>query len=299
MESLPPLPTLVTFEATARLGSFTRAASELCLTQSAVSRQIAQLEGYLGRALFERDHMRIRLTISGQHYFEFVSRMLNECIEATSDIRTRANEQRLIVACSSAVGRLWIAPLLGAFVEQHPEAEVRLMVVDSLGTLNANQFDLAIYYLRSTPPAGLKAECLFKEVVGAYCAPDYLMGRQLQAKELLQHRLLVLEDSQRQWIQWPQWFAQLGISEPVKRQIVCNNYAILTDWAQSGHGIMLGWHPMIDRLVENCSLVRACCEDVLTDNAYFLLKPRDRLTNRIAKIFEAWLLEQPLTGNSG
>lgn len=103
IEPLPPLQNLIAFEAAVRHGSFTRAATELNLTQSAISRQVAQLEEFLGRALFRREHKRIHLTVAGQIYAEQIQRMLILCAEATAQVITHSGEQQLTLACSSGV----------------------------------------------------------------------------------------------------------------------------------------------------------------------------------------------------
>jgi len=109
---LPPLPSLIAFEAAMRHGSFTRAAAELHLTQSAISRQIAQLERFLGKKLFLREPRALRLTVSGQRYAALVQRLLVDCAEATEDIMKRKGHQELTVACSQGVAVLWLTPRL-------------------------------------------------------------------------------------------------------------------------------------------------------------------------------------------
>ncbi|MBB2896336.1 LysR substrate-binding domain-containing protein [Pseudomonas sp. AS2.8] len=290
IEPLPPLTNLIAFEATVRLGSFTRAALELNLTQSAISRQVAQLEAFLGRALFRREHKRLHLTVSGQRYAERVQQLLAGLAETTADVMDLSGEQQLVLACSSGVAALWLGPLIGRFASAFPGIDVRLRVLDNLDTLLKPEFDLALYFLREPPPPGLAGRQLFPEWVGAYCAPDYLGGRQLSPPELLERRLLMIEDGQRRWLSWAEWFARLGYPAPrIRQRLTVSQYPILVDLAVAGHGIVLGWRPMIDAHLRSGTLVEACSECVQGQGGYYLLWPGDRQPGLAARRFEAWL----------
>jgi len=292
IDPLPPLPTLIAFEATVRLGSFTRAALELNLTQSAISRQVAQLEAFLGRALFRREHKRLHLTVSGQRYAERVQQLLAGLAETTAEVMDHSGEQQLVLACSSGVAALWLGPLIGQFATAFPAIDVRLRVLDNLDTLLKPEFDLALYFLRELPPPGLAGRQLFPERVGAYCAPDYLGGRQLSPAELLDRRLLMIEDGQRRWLSWEEWFSRLGHPAPrIRQRLTVSQYPILVDLAVAGHGVVLGWRPMIDGHLRSGTLVPACADSVQGQGGYYLLWPGDRLPGLAARRFEAWLNE--------
>ncbi|WP_415769010.1 LysR substrate-binding domain-containing protein [Pseudomonas sp. LB3P38] len=290
IEPLPPLHNLVAFEAAARHRSFTRAATELHLTQSAVSRQIAQLEAFLGRALFRRENRIIHLTTAGESYYAFIHQMLGECAQATSELMTHNGAQELTIACSSGVAMLWLGPMLGHFTEAFPNIDVRLRVVDSLDSLARTEFDIAIYFSRSSRISGLDSRRLFGESVGAYCSPTFLSGRRLEPSQLVHHRLLVLEDGQRQWLSWQDWFGLLGVNVPViEHRLTSNYYAAMIDMAVAGRGVIMGWEPIIDRLVDSGALVPACDSRVDNGGAYYLLHPSDQMTSRAARSFEDWL----------
>jgi DNA-binding transcriptional LysR family regulator len=293
IDPLPPLQNLIAFEAAVRHGSFTRAAAELHLTQSAISRQVAQLEEFLGRALFRREHKRIHLTVAGQVYAEEVHRLLTQCAEATAKVITHSGEQQLTLACSSGVAALWLGPLLGRYVDEFPSVDARLRVVDGLDSLVRAEFDLAVYFLGATSPSGLASQLLFPESVGAYCAPSYLQGRTLAAAELLDHRLLMLEDGQRQWLSWSSWFARQDIDASIiRKRLTVNHYPLLVDMAIAGHGIVLGWRPMIDEHLRSGALVPACAEMIGAVGGYYLLTPTASLPSRAARAFEKWLTAQ-------
>ena len=290
IEPLPPLQTLIAFEAAVRHGSFTRAAAELNLTQSAISRQVAQLEDFLGRALFRREHKKLLLTASGESYAESVRATLGRFADSTADIMSRNSTHSLALACSSGVAALWMTPLIGEFLGDYPDAEISLRVVDSLDSLIRAEFDIAIYFLRTAAPSGVTAELMFKEAVGAYCSPDYLAGRVLMPHELAGERLLVLEDGQRPWLCWQSWFAAAGIPNfSPKKRLTVSHYPLLVDLAIAGQGVVLGWSPIIDTFVESGELVPVSDHQVQGEGGYHLLRPDGRSATRIVRAFDEFL----------
>lgn len=294
---LPPLPSLIAFEAVTRHGSFTRAAAELHLTQSAVSRQIAQLERFLGKKLFLREPRALRLTVSGQRYAALVQRLLVDCAEATEDVMKRKGHQELTVACSSGVAVLWLTPRLARFRALHPDCRLRLIVNDSLASLSETDFDMGIYFLRDGPPSGMAARRLYDEEVFPVCSPSYLAGRRLAPQDLCHETLLLLEDGQRQWMSWQNWLAHNGMPDArIERQILSNQYPILLQLAMEGHGIVLAWRHMIDACMQAGLLVRACQASASLGGGYYAVWPRDRIEHAAARSFRSWLVAESEMG---
>src|SRR5450432_2146058 len=125
--TLPPLDLLRGFEAAARHLSFTRAAAELFLTQSAVSRQIQALEGFVGLPLFERRHKALALTEAGQAYYRSISQALGEIRESTRKLREARQGHVLTVTTTVSFAALWLVPRLSHFRKTHPRVDVRIM----------------------------------------------------------------------------------------------------------------------------------------------------------------------------
>jgi len=276
-----------------RHSSFTRAAAELHLTQSAISRQIAQLERFLGKKLFIREPRALRLTVSGQRYAEEVQRLLVGCAEVTEDIMKRKGHSELTVACSSGVAVLWLTPRLARFRALQPECHLRLIVNDSLAALSETDFDMGIYFLRDGPPSGLAVRRLYDEEVFPVCSPAYLAGRTLTPKDLLQETLLMQEDGQRQWLSWQNWMAQNDLADVrIEHQILSNQYPILLQLAMEGHGIVLAWRHMIDACMREGLLVRACEASASLGGGYYAVWPRDRIEHAAARSFRNWLVEE-------
>jgi DNA-binding transcriptional LysR family regulator len=290
---LPPLQCLVAFESAVRHASFTKAAAELHLTQSAVSRQIQQLEDFLGRSLFVREHRALRLTIAGEGYAKHVQWLLTNCSEATLDVMKRYGDQELTIACSSGVAVLWLTPRLGAFRTAYPHVKIRMIVRDGLASLSPAEFDVGLYYIRQRAEPHFTARRLFDEEVCSVCSPAYLAGRVLEPADLAHETLLIQEDAQRQWMSWPEWFRINGVTMPASpHAIVANHYPQLVQLAILGQGVVLGWRHMIDDCLRAGLLVRASHAWASHGGGYYVVSPNDRSQNQAARVFTRWLFER-------
>jgi DNA-binding transcriptional LysR family regulator len=290
---LPPLQCLIAFEAAVRHASFTKAAAELHLTQSAISRQIAQLEEFLGRSLFVREHRALRLTIAGDRYAKHVQWLLANCSEATLDVMKRYGDQELTIACSSGVAVLWLTPRLGEFRAAHPNVRIRMIVRDGLASLSPAEFDVGLYYVRQRAEPHFTARRIFDEDVYPVCSPSYLAGRLLQPADLTCETLLMQEDGQRQWMSWPEWFRLNDVAMPDSPQsVVVNHYPQLVQMAILGQGVVLAWRHMIDACLKEGLLVRATHSSASHGGGYYVLSPNDRSQNQAARLFTRWLFDQ-------
>ncbi|UVT00111.1 LysR substrate-binding domain-containing protein [Burkholderia glumae] len=292
IQPLPPLQCLVSFDAAARLGNFTRAAEELNVTQGAVSKQVVKLEQFLGTQLFVRDANALRLTIAGQEYALRIHNLLTECADVTASAMKHAHRSGITVACASGTAMLFMSRQVAEFSAAHPEIPIRVIVREAVFELSPSEFDVAFYYVRNALPAGMTGNLLIAEEVGAYCAPTYLEGRTLSAGELATKTLLVADEQQRQWMGWHDWFKLTGaeISTPAST-VTANSYPLLLDLAVQGKGIILGWNRMITPLVEQERLVRASSATATYGGAYYTLWPAERRPTRSAMTFIEWLTD--------
>jgi DNA-binding transcriptional LysR family regulator len=291
---LPPLQYLVAFEAAVRLGSFTRAAAELHVTQGAVSRQIQLLEEFLGRSMFVRANRSLKLTTAGQRYAEEVAAVLAECADATLRVMKRPGSMELCVACPTGLSALWLTPRLPSFCSAHPDVNLRLIVRDDPTSLSPGEFDVGIYYSRNDPPAQYTARKIFNEEIVPACAPAYAGSRDIGLDDLPNEKLLMLDDSLRPWITWPEWFSLKGGKIPKEglKATMSNSYVQLIQLAVLGQGIMLAWRPMIDPLFESGALCRVTDQSARRGGAYYVLNASDRMQNLAGRIFTKWLFEQ-------
>jgi DNA-binding transcriptional LysR family regulator len=181
---LPSLELLKAFEAAARQLSFTRAGDELFLSQSAVSRQIQQLETQLGTPLFIRRTRALLLTDSGQRYYKDVNQALNQLRAAGASLAATPTGRLVTVTTTVTFASLWLVPYLADFQQQHPDIEVRIGADNAVRDLEAGQLDVAIRYA-TRQRAGPDAVRLFGEYVLPVCSPTLARKGSLRPRRRL------------------------------------------------------------------------------------------------------------------
>lgn len=291
---LPPINSLVVFEAAARNLNFTRAAEELGVTQAAVSRQIAALEAHLNAKLFERLHHALRLTAKGKAFQQVVARGLDSIANSAEAIRQADTEVRVTLFANVAVATFWLNPRLPLLARRFPDTDVRLIASDEDPDDGLDGLDLAILYGDGQWPK-LDTELLFGEELFPVCSPDYLRQAPLlqSAADLLQHSLLHIDQHAPDWINWRMWLEAQGVAPPRRiRGPKFNNYALLIDMAVEGRGIGLGTRHLVDRLLEEGALVRALDASLVSERGYYLVTRRDRRLSAEAQAVLRWLRRQ-------
>jgi LysR family transcriptional regulator, glycine cleavage system transcriptional activator len=184
VQFLPTTTALRCLDASARWGSFTRAAKELNLTQSAVSNQILNLERQLGVTLFGREHGRLELTPAGRLFWEETLAALQQLNRATRRITDKSDKQStLTVSAPSSFANLWLMPRIAEFVRQNPDVRLNLIDRSDAGSLPSAQVDASIE-LCETHPAGMSSLCVLSLVYRPYASPALLRRPDL-AKHLV------------------------------------------------------------------------------------------------------------------
>lgn len=295
---LPPLNSLVAFEAAARHLSFTRAADELSVTQGAVSRQVRHLEDYLGRALFIRDKRALSLTDTGADYYDSVQQSLLQLAGATGDILQWQGDQQVTVVTTNAMASFWLLPRFNEFQEQHPEIDLRILAVESLRNIRHNEFDLALFYCR-TPPEDLRATPLFSESVFPVCSPAYLQKNPQIADplQLATSTLLSLE-VREDWLSWRDWFEGCDLPPPTEqaRRLKINNYPLVIQSALNGQGLALAWANLVDDYLASGLLVRPVDNALITESQFYMLQPPPTLRPKTGvELVRQWLLSHAAT----
>lgn len=300
IKPLPPMNSLIVFEAAARHLSFTKAADELNVTQGAISRQIRQLEEYLGKELFIRANRNILLSPTGAQYYQTIYASLLNIAQATAEIKKWQGDRQVTVATTNAMASLWLLPKVAGF-QQSEEIDLRILATDNIQDLYKMDFDIALFYCK-VPPVGMQTTMLFPEEVFPVCSPGYLeQFKDTQDQiQFFEKSLLYLDDSQKDWINWNEWFTavNLPIVKP-KNRININNYPMLLQAAINGHGLALAWGSLVDDYLKSGALVRPVDTVLRTHASFCMLEPLDRgVIPSSVKHFRMWLLEQ-LPGKVG
>lgn len=268
--SLPPLGTLRTFEAVARHLSFTRAADELALTQSAVSHQIRALEEHLGARLFQRRHRAIELAADGQTLLEGVRAGLDSVLFASERLRSRRRVGVLTVAAPAAFAVWWLVPRLGRFAALHPEIEVRIAAIDGREPdLRRDGIDVAVVKRAAQGAAGnAVAMPLLHELVFPVCAPS-LLGQAWSLRsprDLLPFTLIECDEAETEDAEfaWSTWLGRFGLEAAASlRRLRFSHFGVALSAAVDGLGIALGRSPMVDAELAAGRLVRPFAKQVV------------------------------------
>ncbi len=292
---LPPLELLPTFDAAARHLSFTKAAAERFLTQSAVSRQIKALEEELGVALFRRRHRAIELTDDGRRLSEAVRIALEGLRDTVGQIRVPVRREVLALTTTPGFAALWLIPRLAVFVAEHPGIDVRIDATLEQRDLVSDEFDLAIRYALSSAKLGAP---LFQETVQPVCAPALARDRKRPLKtmaDLFQHTLLQVNLPRDMGIQteWEPWAQIVGIdSLKSVRSVTFTTYDSAIAAAVAGQGVALGRHPLVNELLKKRALVAPLKDERSSARAYFLVLEPNAARRPAVRAFADWLIGQ-------
>jgi len=273
----PSLDLLRGFEAAARHLNFTRAADELFITQSAVSRQIKALEERLGVALFLRQPKGLRLTQQGERLYRAVSSALRQVSEAMEGLTRRTGPSVVTVTSTLGFCALWLVPRLSSFQKSFPEVEVRVASSDRVLNLDRERIDVSIRYCPAhAVPKG--AEWLFNEELLPVCSPVLLNapGRPLREPgDLRQHVLLHLDDpgNPTPWLSWSHWLETAGVPGLKSAgSLAFNYYDQVVRAALAGQGVALGRSPLVQDLLQDGSLVVPLVARGATDRGYWVVQ---------------------------
>lgn len=296
---LPALDLLKSFEASARLLSFTKAGQELFLSPSAVSRQIGQLESQLGVALFLRRVRSLLLTDAGQAYYREIGDLLQKLREATARLSRPQASGVVTVTTTITFASLWLVPRLADFQRRHSEISVHVAADNAFRDLKSGGLDLSIRYC-TREMAGPGAEKLFGERVVPVCSPALISGRTLaKPEDLAGFTLLHFEDPDGRGpgLSWDVWFEVMRM-RPVrgKSSLRFSHYDQLMRAAIEGQGVALGRIPLVEPWIREGRLAMPFKDKRFSigakNRAYWLLLSPIAAKKNNVQTFAAWLREQ-------
>ena len=289
---LPSLDLLAGFEAAARHLSFTKAGEELFITQSAVSRQIKELEDQLGVSLFHRRHRALQLTEAGQQFYAAAAQVLTTMRTATSRLRAQGGKRPLAVTTTASFAALWLIPRLAGFRRRHPDVDVRITADTRVQDLERDGLDLAIRH-GSAALAGPDAVRLFGERVFPVCSPKLLKKNPLrEPADLKNHTLLQYDDPEvrHPWLHWKTWLeiARIPDLRPAGT-LSFSGYEQIIPAAVAGHGVALGRSPLVKDLLVSKELVAPFKSSADPARAYYAIVSKNAAGRPEVADFVEWL----------
>lgn len=287
---IPPLSALQAFEAIARRRSFSLAAQEMHLTPSAVSHQLAKLEGLLGVRLFERSARGVELTPAGHNYLQRVANALGAINTATEDLR-HGVQDTLYLHSSPSFASLWLMPRIALFAKRHPDISLVLSASHVHSDFQLGQMDIDIRYGLPNWP-NLEVEPIFTEHIQPLASPEFIRTHALhQPMDLLRVPLI---QSSVNVVQWADWFSRFGEGQRPERMGLRFDRAMMSmDAAVQSLGVALESASLGQGLVSSGKLQPVFEESMsLQVQAHFAVYPARHAARPEVVAFLSWLREE-------
>ncbi|AOY89549.1 LysR family transcriptional regulator [Marinobacter salinus] len=306
---LPPLKALPVFEAVARLNSFSLAAEELAVSQSAVSHQIKQLETYLGEMLFWRSGRTVTLTDEGRQYLDGISSALLQ-IERASEHLLGHEESRIRLSVFSSFAVRWLVPRLPDLQRLHPQVELSLEMSSENPVLSDRVADCFITVNRSSP--AYSYELLYVERLFPVCSQDYWqrirreLGREgadaddlaLTPEDIARFPLLSTHSIfEKPAGDWEVWYRAVDKSIPGNARVQHFSHMLLALEAARFHqGIALTNDYMLSTRKDSEDFVRLPCHPVMTGDEFYFAWKTSRRSERGLQLLRRWLVDEAIRG---
>ena len=286
----PPLRNLRAFCVAARQRSFKLAASELCLTPSAVSHQMKELETQLGMRLFERKTRSLELTRAGHHLLEEVEPLLEALDRSLAQFVRRHGRQTLRVRLPALFANELFIPRLGEFCEAHPSIDVQLDTRDPRPATHPPTADVSIV-LAEAAPHGLRSVRLFSCPFTAVCARQHAGSVARLGREVFAMLPLIVDRTRP--FAWSSWAEEVGLATPEPKQVIeLDTMIAVVRAAERGLGIALVPTLLCESWIRSGALVRVFAVELPTADAYYLVsRPKDAERAPV-KALTHWAVQQ-------
>ncbi|PVE23814.1 LysR family transcriptional regulator [Microvirga sp. KLBC 81] len=285
---LPVLSSLRAFEAAGRHLSFSRAADELLITQSAISHHIRKLEEELGVNLFVRQARSVMLTPEGEKYLTCLSQAFDLMAKGTGEIRV-SERRTLRVSLLASFATHWLIPRLSHFTAAHPEIDLILEPSIRSVDLAVDQIDLAIRYGRGSWD-GTKSQQFLAEQISPVCSPAFIERVSLRhPRDMLNHTLLF--SFSKDPFEWRIWSERAGVDLAQARNLMLHDYNIVLQAAVDGQGIAMGRRALIEDHLKRGVLIEPFEEFRVSEGiGYWIVMPERPKPQ--AEILAQWLANE-------
>ncbi|WP_424830134.1 LysR substrate-binding domain-containing protein [Ruegeria sp.] len=281
----PPLHWLRAFSASARHLSFTDAAQELLITQSAVSKQVRLLEQALGQQLFIRRHRGLTLSEAGRNYLPIVERAFNTLEQGTRSFLGYSTGRNLHLKVNYSFASLWLMECLDTFMDTYPDVQLTVSTALWEQDFQGTSADIEIHYGREEAFRD-EAIRLRQETLTPVCAPE-VAQRLNDPRDLMNERILDLTGINETW---NFWLARSGIKGlALENRHFFSTYVLSLTMAQAGKGVSMGHTTLIENAMARGDLVAPFDIQVPGRDGYFLIHNTSSTANPYAALFADWL----------
>lgn len=298
--NIPSLQSLLAFDAASRHLSFTKAAQELHLTQTAISHQIRTLEERLDTKLFVRRRNILALTPAGSEYLRSVHEAISLLSAATDRTRKRETKVVLTIACLPTYAVKCLIPALPEFQEAHPDITVHLNTSSSFDVFTRNAYDVAIRY-GSGHWGDMRADRLQSEAFFPVCAPALLERASpfaTVAEGLARMRQVRTYFYSMYQDDWPAWLEAAGLAHAeFDGEAVFHLQLTSLEAALAGMGVAIGRTPLVDADLASGRLVEPFALRVPSSSAYFITSPSGKAKLKRVEVFRDWALARLGSGS--
>jgi len=290
---LPPLRSLIVLEAVVRLGGVGRAASELGVSQPAISQQLRIIENFFGRRMIERTATGVSVDADVELFAVRLQRALDEVRHASAAFQEQTNgaANKLTISLLATFAQRWLIPRLIGFQNAHPKIDVRLMTTSAPTDLNRDDVDLSVRCGEGSWP-GHDSQFLVDNRIFPIASPAYLENNNLRDADDLRQAVLIRVDTPPRDGDWALWLDAVGAAklEPRAWQTYATSTQAL-EAATAGLGVAMGHTPFVIDSLSSGRLVKPFEFELPDeDGDYFLVFKRDRDQPRRIRLFRNWLL---------
>ena len=286
LHRFPSMRSILAFQVVLRHRSFSRAAETLGMSQSGISRQIAQLETFVGTALFARDASGVRLTPAGEEYAAGVTKAMDAMMALGETSQTWVGRDRVTLASSPGVADLWILPRLPGLRAAFPELEIKLLVYDSFTRLRSDEYDLAISFHDRRPDLTIIG------TMGGEDTVPVMSPRLPPLQDQPAPVILTMEGSLREWTDWNDWLDAAGLTLPeTTMRWKLGTYRLCIEAAAQGLGVAMGWSWLLQDDLASGRLVRAHPLHFRAASTYYLSLSGHRNQRAVTRRVGQWLLQ--------
>lgn len=285
---IPNIHNLQSFVAAAKFSSFTQAAIELHLTQSAISRQIKELESQLGVTLFKRSKQRVTLTDTGIRFLQDAKKILNITEDAMLRAMSVGAKSSLNIAALPTFTSRWIMPKLDSFIQQNPNIALNFSSRTKPFTFSDKLADVAIHFGKPYWP---EAQChlLCKEQVIPVASKKYLEQNPINNLLDLENQNLLQMTSRLG--SWKHWFDLHDLDISQNSHLSFDQFSMIISALNANLGIALVPTYFIDRELEHESIIQLG-DAIETDDCYYLVIPDNKADNIQVNCFKEWILQE-------